>query len=31
MSALPLKADIDDGDRHVRCVPKADMRGLAKS
>ena len=25
MSALPLKADIADGDRHVRFVPKADI------
>ena len=26
MSALPPKADIAEGDRHVRFVPKADIR-----
>jgi hypothetical protein len=26
MSALPPKADIDCHDRHVRLVPKADIR-----
>jgi len=25
MSALPPKADIAEGDRHVRFVPKADI------
>jgi hypothetical protein len=25
MSALPLKADIDEHDEHVRFVPKADI------
>src|SRR5215472_11319531 len=28
MSALPPKADIVECDRHVRFVPKADMKGL---
>ena len=28
MSALPPKADIDECDRHVRFVPKADIDGL---
>jgi hypothetical protein len=28
MSALPLKADIAEGDRHVRFVPEADMGRL---
>src|SRR5262249_29053337 len=29
MSALPPKADIVECDRHVRFVPKADIRGAA--
>jgi hypothetical protein len=28
MSALPPKADIDEGDWHVRLVPKADIAVL---
>src|SRR5262245_43428474 len=31
MSALPPKADVDRHDGHVRLVPKADIRGAAKS
>ena len=30
MSALPLKADIERPDRHVRFVPKADKCTAAK-
>jgi hypothetical protein len=29
MSALPPKADIVERDRHVRFVPKADMRATS--
>jgi hypothetical protein len=28
MSALPLKADIDERDHHVRFVPKGDITRL---
>jgi signal transduction histidine kinase len=31
MSALPPKADIVECDRHVRSVPKADIRRLSRS
>jgi hypothetical protein len=31
MSALPPKADITEGDWHVRFVPKADSCGAAKA
>ena len=31
MFALPPKADIDQTCRHVRFVPKADIRSAAKS
>ena len=31
MSALPPKADIAEGDRHVRFVPKADICSAAKT
>ena len=31
MSALPPKADIAESDRHVRFVPKADMRACLEN
>jgi hypothetical protein len=31
MSALPPKADIVEGDRHVRFVPKADVSNRSKA
>jgi len=30
MSALPPKADIAEGDRHVRFVPKADISSVSR-